>query len=130
MVIFGLLYHVQPVLSEPSFLNTTKSGSSEVEKTETIELPCEVNEYPDEIEITWKKMSYDLIENDNEIILAVGDKVQLEDDNRFSVDHSREGNEIECIKTASVLKLALSPSPRTPSISGLKSQILKPTFLS
>ena len=38
LVIFGLVYHVQPVISEPSFLNTTKSGSSEVEKTETIEV--------------------------------------------------------------------------------------------
>ena len=38
LVIFGLLYHVQPVSSEPSFLDTTKSGSSEVEKTETIEV--------------------------------------------------------------------------------------------
>ena len=38
LVIFGLVYHVQPVLSVPSFLDTTKSGSSEVEKTETIEV--------------------------------------------------------------------------------------------
>ena len=38
LVIFGLVYHVQPVSSEPSFLDTTKSGSSEVEKTETIEV--------------------------------------------------------------------------------------------
>ena len=105
LVIFGLVYHVQPVISEPSFLNTTKSGSSEVEKTETIELPCEVNEYPDEIEITWKK-----IVNENEITLAVGDKVHHEDEKRFSVDHSREGNEIECIKVASVLKVSLRSS--------------------
>ena len=38
LVIIGLVYYVQPVISEPSFLDTTKSGSSEVEKTETIEV--------------------------------------------------------------------------------------------
>ena len=57
-----------------------------------------MDEYPEEMEITWKK-----IQNENEIILAVGDKVHYEDEKRFSVDHSREGNEIECIKAVSVL---------------------------
>ena len=59
-----------------------------------------MDEYPEEMEITWKK-----IQNENEIILAVGDKVHYEDEKRFSVDHSREGNEIECIKAVSVLKV-------------------------
>ena len=60
-----------------------------------------MDEYPEEIKITWKK-----IEDGNEILLAVGDKVLYEDEKRFSLDHSREGNEIECIKSASVLKVA------------------------
>ena len=58
-----------------------------------------MDEYPEEIKITWKK-----IEDGNEILLAVGDKVLYEDEKRFSLDHSREGNEIECIKAAAVLK--------------------------
>ena len=54
-----------------------------------------MDEYPEEIKITWKK-----IEDGNEILLAVGDKVLYEDEKRFSLDHSREGNEIEYIKVA------------------------------
>ncbi len=38
------------------------------------------------------------IVNENEITLAVGDKVHHEDEKRFSVDHSREGNELSLIK--------------------------------
>ena len=55
-----------------------------------------MDEYPEEMQITWKK-----IEDENEIILAEGDKVLYEDEERFSLDHSREGNEIECIKAVS-----------------------------
>ena len=75
-----------------------------------------MDEYPEEMEITWKK-----IQNENEIILAVGDKVHYEDEKRFSVDHSREGNEIECIKAVSVLKrywkIFASPKKYSKSIS-------------
>ena len=67
-------------------------------------LPCKCNykgsykkeDYPDEIEITWKKIvggranlnGIDL-EGSNETILAVGDKIH-EDITRFSVEISKE----------------------------------------
>ena len=59
--IFRLVYHAEPVSSEPTFLNDSRSGILELREGETIELPCNYKgsykkkDYPDEIEITWKK---------------------------------------------------------------------------
>ena len=94
----GLVYQAEPVSSDPTFLNDTQSGWLLPREGETIELPCNYKgsykkkDYPDEIEITWKKIEgakanlngIDL-KGSNETILAVGDKIHG-DKTRFSVE--------------------------------------------
>ena len=114
--IFGLVYHaepvkinIKPVSGEPSFL--TRSGLLTLRKGETIELPCNYKgsykkeDYPDEIEITWKKVEgaranlfgIDL-EGANETRLAVGDKLNEHltrfSVERFSVELSKKGSKL------------------------------------
>ena len=95
---FGLVYQAEPVSSYPTFLNDTQSGWLLPREGETIELPCNYKgsykkkDYPDEIEITWKKIEGSKanlngidLKGSNETILAVGDKIH-EDITRFSVE--------------------------------------------
>ena len=100
--IFGFVYQAEPVSSDPTFLNDTEGGWLLLREGETIELECNYKgsykkeDYPDEIEITWKKVEgakanlngIDL-KGSNETILAVGDKIH-EDIKRFSVEISKE----------------------------------------
>ena len=48
-----------------------------IEKTETIELPCSVEQYPADITISWEKFENDV---DSGTKLTMGDEVLIEDE--------------------------------------------------
>ena len=80
-----------------NFLNI--GNSQRVDKGTTIKLPCNVDMYPENFVVMWKKVEPGKSAED---ILAMGDTI-LKQDSRFSVEINREGD-----KKGSTLVIALA----------------------
>jgi len=80
-----------------NFLNI--GGALVVDKGTTIKLPCQIDKYPENFVVIWKKVEPG---KNAEDILAMGSTV-LKNDNRFSVEINREGE-----KKGSTLVIALA----------------------
>jgi hypothetical protein len=70
-------------------INFLNIGNSQiVDKGTTIKLPCNVDMYPENFVVMWKKVEPGKSAED---ILAMGDTI-LKSDSRFSVEINREGD--------------------------------------